>query len=226
MVKASIKPTYVGMCFSFLLFLFGYIEYSQAQTVYLDSLYTTIEKSTYTYFNKPDEELKIDLFDPIENRKGDRPVILYVHGGGFAGGERDHLVHEAFLKHFAHKGFVAATMSYTLQRKGKSFGCDVDAGIKIDTFLKTAQDVNRAVAFLVRNQEKLSINPAKIIIVGSSAGAEAVLHAAYWDSTKSDSIGTILPDSFRYSGVISMVVIPDKLTPQSGETDPPWIWLR
>lgn len=203
-VIASIKATYVGMCFSFFLFLFGCLEYSQAQTVYLDSLYTTIEKSTYTYFNKPDEELKMDLFDPIENRKSDRPVILYVHGGGFASGERDHPVHEDFLRHFAHKGYVTATMSYTLQRKGKSFGCDVDAGTKINTFLNTAQDVNRAVAFLVRNQEQLSINPAKIIIVGSSAGAEAVLHAAYWDSTKSDSIGTILPDSFKYGGVISM----------------------
>ena len=204
MIKASINTKYVGLCFSFLVFLFGNIENSQAQTVYLDSLYTTIEKSTYTYFNKPDEELKFDLFNPIENRDKDRPVILYVHGGGFSGGERNHPVHEDFLRHFAHKGYVTATMSYTLQRKGESFGCDVDAGLKVETFMKTAQDINRAAAFLVSNKEEFAINPSKIVIVGSSAGAEAVLHAAYWNLTKSDSAGVILPDSFQYGGLISM----------------------
>jgi dienelactone hydrolase len=204
MVKASMKANCVGMCFSFLVLLFVNIEYSQAQTVYLDSLYTTIEKSTYTYYNKPDEELKLDLFEPIENRHTDRPVILYVHGGGFSGGERDHPVHEDFLRHFARKGYVTATMSYTLQRKGKSFGCDVNTGIKIETFLKTARDINRAAEFLIRKKEEFAINPSKIVIVGSSAGAEAVLHAAYWNLTKSDSTGVILQNSFQYGGVISM----------------------
>jgi len=198
------KTNYVGMCFFLLLVLFLNIDCTLAQTAYLDSLYTTIEKSTYTYFNKPGEELKLDLYDPIENQETERPLILYVHGGGFSGGERDHPAHENFLRHFAYKGFVTATMSYTLQRKGKSFGCNVDAGLKIETFMKTAQDINRAVAFLIKQKDEFSINPSEIIIVGSSAGAEAVLHAAYWDFTKNDSMSTILPDSFRYGGVISM----------------------
>ena len=204
MIKASIKTKHVGMCFFLMFFLFENIEYTYAQTVYLDSLYTTIEKSTYTYFNKPEEELKLDLFDPIDNQDKVRPVILYVHGGGFSGGERDHPVHEDFLRHFAHKGYVTATMSYTLQRKGKSFSCDVEAGIKIETFLKTARDINRATAFLIRNKERFSINPSNIVIVGSSAGAEAVLPAAYWNQTKKDSASTILLDEFSYGGVISM----------------------
>lgn len=198
------KINYSGICFWFMIFLFGSVGYVHGQTVYLDSLYTTIEKTTYTYFNKPDEELKLDLFDPIENLNSDRPLILYVHGGGFSGGERDHPDHESFLKHFAAKGYVTATMSYTLQRKDKSFGCDVDAGVKINTFLETARDINRATAFLINNKYDLSIDPSKIVIVGSSAGAEAALHAAYWDLTKRDSTGTIFPERFRYGGVISL----------------------
>lgn len=188
----------------FLFFKLVLLSQIQAQQVYRDSLYSSIEKKTYTYFTKKNENLSMDLYDPIGNSDSERAVILYMHGGGFSGGKRDHPVHESFLKHFAQKGYVTASMSYTLQRKGKSFGCDVDAGIKIDTFLKTAQDVNRATAFLLRNQQQFSINPSKIIIVGSSAGAEAILHAAYWDQTKSDSSGTILAENFRYGGVISM----------------------
>jgi len=188
----------------FILALSGLAEEIRAQTIYLDSLYITVEKTTYTYFTKPDEELQLDLFDPVDNRSVDRPVILYVHGGGFAGGERDHPDHEAFLRHMAQKGYVMATMSYTLQMKGKSFGCDLNAGQKIQTFLKTAQDISRATAFLIRNEEEFSIDPEKIVIAGSSAGAEAVLHAAYWNMTRSDSAGTILPDDFVYGGVISM----------------------
>ncbi len=187
-----------------ILILSVFTDEIRAQTQYLDSLYATVEKNTYTYFTKSDEELPLDLFDPVENRSPDRPVILYVHGGGFSGGERDHPNHESFLRHMAHKGYVTATMSYTLQRKGKSFGCDVSAGQKIQTFLKTAQDINRAVAFLIRNEEEFAIDISKIVIVGSSAGAEAVLPAAYWNRTKKDSTGSILPDEFSYGGVISM----------------------
>jgi hypothetical protein len=46
----------------------------------------------------------------------------------------------------------------------------------------------------------------KIILAGSSAGAEAVLHAAYW--TANDLIDLpeqpALPEDFKYGGVISM----------------------
>jgi len=198
------KTNCIGVCFFLMGFLHGNVGYAQAQTAYIDSLFTTIEKTTHTYFNKLDEELKLDVFDPVENRDKKRPVILYVHGGGFSGGERDDPVHESFLKHFAYKGYVTATMSYTLQRKGQSFGCDVDAGIKIETFLETARDINRATSFFIKNGDSFAIDPSNIVIVGSSAGAEAVLHAAYWDLTKSDSTGVILPDRFRYGGVISM----------------------
>jgi len=201
----------------FILVCTGFAEEIRAQTIYLDSLYTTVEKTTYTYFTKPDEELKLDVFDPVDNRSDNRPVILYVHGGGFAGGERDHPDHEAFLRHMAHKGYVTATMSYTLQRKGKSFGCEVNAGDKIQTFLTTAQDISRAAAFLIRNKDEFSINPSKIVIAGSSAGAEAVLHAAYWNETKSDSAGTILPGDFSYGGVISMAGATSNINHITGE---------
>jgi predicted peptidase len=204
MIRTTCIKSIVRICFFTALFLFGEIECIDAQTVYRDSLFTSIEKTKHVYYSKTNEKLELDLFEPINNEDRERPVILYVHGGGFSGGERDHPEHEDFLKHFAHKGYVTATMSYTLQRKGKSFGCDVDADIKIDTFLETARDINRATAFLVQNRLRFAIDPSNIVVVGSSAGAEAALHAVYWNKTKGDSSATILPSTFRYGGVISM----------------------
>jgi len=175
-----------------------------AQIQYLDSLYTEVDKSTFTYFSKPGEDLKLDLYNPVENKADDRPLLLYVHGGGFAGGERDHHAHNAFLKNMAARGYVTATMSYTLYMKGKSFGCQQPASNKMETFLKTARDINRATAFMLENQSRFRIDASKIVILGSSAGAEAVTHATYWQATRSDSNETILPAQFRYGGIVSM----------------------
>jgi len=181
---------------------------AHAQQKYLDSLYafSNIKKSTHTYIIKSDEELQLDLFDPVMNEDTQRPLILYVHGGGFSGGERDYPNQNAFLRHLSSKGYVTATMSYTLHMKGQSFGCNQPAPKKIETFLKTARDINRAAAFLIANSSKFSIDTKNIVIVGSSAGAEAVLHAAYWDAARMelDKNTHILPYDFTYGGVISM----------------------
>ena len=177
-----------------------------AQQLYLDSLYANeeVEKSTYTYYSKPNEELKLDLFEPVSNEDLKRPVVIYVHGGGFSGGKRDYPNHNAFLRHLSSKGYVTATMSYTLQMKGQSFGCNQPAPNKITTFLETARDINRASAFLIENRKKFAIDTTKIVLVGSSAGAEAVLHAAYWEAAKTDANAQILSPGFSYGGVISM----------------------
>jgi acetyl esterase/lipase len=174
------------------------------QNRYEDYLFEETVRSTETYYQKPQEDLKVDIFQPKGDEATDRPLLLYVHGGGFAVGERDHPNHIRFCEKMAQRGFVSATMSYSLVMKGKSFGCDRPAPEKIQTFLHTARDISRATQFFIEQSERYGIDPGKIIILGSSAGAEAVLHAAYWKATYEDEGGTILDPSFRYAGVVSM----------------------
>jgi len=161
-------------------------------------------RSTETYYQKPQEDLKVDIFQPKGDTATKRPLLLYVHGGGFAVGERDHPNHIKFCEKLARRGFVSATMSYTLVMKGKSFGCDRPAPEKIQTFLQTARDISRATKFFIERAAQYRIDPAKIIIMGSSAGAEAVLHAAYWKAAYKDEQGAILDADFEYGGVVSM----------------------
>lgn len=154
-----------------------------------------LEQKTLIY----EDTLGMTLFLPDSPGKL-RPVLVYVHGGGFSGGRRDSPNHLAFCERFAEKGWATATISYHLTMKGQSFSCDQPVQNKIRTIFEAAKNIHQAVAFLIENQEEYAIDPDQIVIAGSSAGAEAAIHAVYWKKT----METVLPPDFRYAGVISM----------------------
>lgn len=175
-----------------------------AQERYQNEIFSEVSQSTYTYANKGDEVLELDVFRPEGDTEQDRPLLLYVHGGGFSGGRRDGDNTLAFCQTMARKGYVAATMSYTLVMQGQSFSCDQPAPNKINTFRLTGQDIARATAFFLERQQEFGIDPNKIVLLGSSAGAEAILHAAYWDEALQENGQRIVSDDFQYAGLVSM----------------------
>lgn len=170
-----------------------------ADTRYFNEVFNDFTMNTVTYLNKGEEALQMDIYEPKGDTELNRPVILYVHGGGFSGGTRDEIRYTYFCEEMARKGYVAITMSYTLLRKGKSFGCDFSAEGKVQVFDGTAADVHAATKYIMDKAAELKINPDMITLAGSSAGAEAVLHAAYVRDTK-----PVLGEDFKYAGVISM----------------------
>ena len=153
-----------------------------------------IERITINYT----DTLSMDVFVPTGTDQA-KPLLVYVHGGGFSGGTRDSQRNLDFCRYFAERDWVTATISYHLTRKGKGFGCDVPIQDKIRTFDMSARNTHQAVKFLL-DDKKFQIDPDKIVLAGSSAGAEAVVQAAYWKETKKG----ILSDDFQYAGVISM----------------------
>ena len=168
--------------------------------IYFEDQFSEINMSTYTYTISETDTLKMDVFIPEDNVSADKPVVLYVHGGGFAGGQRDLPNHHTFCEKKKKKGYVAITMSYSLLMKGKSFSCDQPAPNKQTTFFKTAREISLASQFIADHESEWGISPEKIVLAGSSAGAEAVIHNAYWKKTRQ---GILSPD-FQYAGVISM----------------------
>jgi predicted peptidase len=173
---------------------------------YLKQVFTEVDSRTITYHRNESEFLQLDFYQPVDDKLRARPLILYVHGGGFAGGRRDELRYRQFAQRMARRGFALASISYRLTMKGKSFSCDQAAKNKIQTFKYATEDIWRATNFILSRSEQLGIDQDKIILAGSSAGAEAVLHAAYW--TAKDLIDLpeqpALPEDFKYGGVISM----------------------
>ena len=173
-----------------------------AQSRYQDSLYA-VSMTTHTYAEKINDTLRLDLYTPADGEAA-RPLLLYVHGGGFSGGQRNGPGIDRFCRTMAARGYAVATMSYTLVMQGQSFGCDQPAPNKVETFRLTGQDVTRATRFLIDRADTFGLEPTQVVLLGSSAGAEAILHTAYWPATRTADGQALLPPDFRYAGAISL----------------------
>ncbi len=181
--------------FTFLL-LFT-VTISISQVLYKNPVYTEINKSTHTYSNHLNSPLKFDFYKAKANKQL-TPLVVYVHGGGFSSGKRDEKDFVDFAKKLAEYGYAVASVSYRLTMKGIGFGCNVDSDKKIAAINTASYDVNLAVNYILKKNNQFNIESSKIILAGSSAGAETVLNTVY---TYKDSI---LPPDFSYAGVIGM----------------------
>ncbi len=184
---------------------FLYHSLTIAQERYKEVVSEFVKTETYTYASKNGEDLGLDIYTPLTDSATNRYVYLFVHGGGFSGGTRDGGIIPDFCKNIARRGYVAVSISYRLLRKDKPsrFGCDCPAKEKLVTFRSAVEDIHDATAFLIRNSEKFGLDQDKIILSGGSAGAEAVLNAAY-EPWVSDG------RNVKYAGVVSLAgAIPD-----------------
>lgn len=171
-----------AMKFTSMLMLFWGITFSAfAQGRYLAPITDEIVTETHTYTSKDGQNLDMDIYMPVNDPEIERPVIMYIHGGGFQGGERDHEKNVKFCSRLAKLGYVTASISYRLTRKGKEggFGCNCPATEKLNTFHAAMEDIQDATYYLIQNRHQFEIDPQKIILAGSSAGAEAALITAY-----------------------------------------------
>lgn len=179
-----------------------------SQERYQEILTDSVEVETYTYAKKDGKNLELDLYLPFDDMGENRAVIIYVHGGGFSGGSRSEENNVNFCNGLAKLGYVCTSISYRLTRQGKpeGFSCDCPVPDKLKTFSSAVDDIRDATSFLVQNREQFRIDPNKMILAGSSAGAEAILMTGYQPPMCYD-----LPSGpVSYAGLVSMAgAIPD-----------------
>jgi acetyl esterase/lipase len=156
---------------------------------------------TLSYFSNDTISLELDLFLPEQGSTKPVPLLLYVHGGGFSGGDR--FAGYDLAKVLTDKGMACATISYTLYMEGKSFGCDGILSEKVRAIQIAASQLWHATAFLMGQSESFHIDTTRIFIAGSSAGAETVLHAAHWDRKQMQVFDPALSPEFKYAGIVS-----------------------
>jgi hypothetical protein len=77
-----------------------------------------------TYGKAGDTELKLDLARP--DGDGPFPAIVFIHGGGWSGGNRQ--AYRGQIQEAAKRGYVAATISYRLMKfdQAKKVSCPVE----------------------------------------------------------------------------------------------------
>lgn len=104
------------------------------------------------------------------------PLVIFVHGGGWKRGDRGNATGASKVTHFTGRGYAFATVNYRL----------VPAARLEDQ----AGDVASAIAALLGQAHALGFDPAKVILMGHSAGAHlAALVATDPQYLKAEGLG-------------------------------------
>jgi acetyl esterase/lipase len=141
------------------------------------------------YKNINGKSLQLDIYKS-KNLNTAAPLLVFIHGGGWKGGNRsDYLV---YLIAFAEKGYVTATVSYSLLKDSPYPGC--------------VEDIKDAVGWFFNNGEKYGYDPDRIALIGGSAGAHLAMLAAYgWKNSEAGTDSIKIPEiSHKIKAVIDI----------------------
>jgi dienelactone hydrolase len=130
--------------------------------------------------------LLLDLYRPAKRARRARPVVILIHGGGFAHGDRADPRIVRIARALAGRGIVAVSIDYRLMgrrpvpsdRVAPLLGGLPDGDFS-RAVVAAVDDTLSAIRFLRRHAKRYGIDPARIGLVGSSAGAITADHVAY-----------------------------------------------
>ncbi len=112
------------------------------------------------------DQLSMDLILP-DNKlyKNGAPVVLYIHGGGWAGGAR-YIIPKGAFRAYNDKGIAIACVSYRASTGDPEKGTSA---------LECLIDCKDAARFLAQNADKYGLDPTRFATRGHSAGAHLTL---------------------------------------------------
>lgn len=172
--------------FFIFLFCFSQISFSQNNLAcdgerYVDDVFTDFTVSTVTYGSNItafglNQDLEMDIYEPVGDVHEQRPVILFAFGGSFIFGDKSTMAY--YCEQFAKKGYVAAAIDYRLGFVG--FGEEAVTG----AVMRAVSDMKGAVRYFRQDaatDDTYKIHPDFILVGGYSAGAITATHVAYLD---------------------------------------------
>jgi predicted esterase len=123
----------------------------------------------------PGSAHRFDWYEPREDDTAARPLIIWMHGGGFKFGSKHMKSIRLWSDFFARRGYVCAAINYQLGKK--------DLRFKYDELVRNCDhavgDCREAIAWFKRNAARLRIDTSRIILAGNSAGGMIALQTAY-----------------------------------------------
>ena len=157
---------------------------------YRDDIFTAVTKTAaVTYGSAVNQQgvtqtLKMDIYRPTGDTDTHRPAVVLVHGGSFSGGDRNEvdIVDQANV--FAKKGYVTASIDYRLGSPGCSQPSDPSCPAAI---VDAQHDAQAAVRFFRRYATTYGVDPTRIAVSGTSAGAITALLVGYHSDDPGDS---------------------------------------
>jgi hypothetical protein len=112
------------------------------------------------------------------------PCVINVHGGGFAGGDKDRM--NKFAKGFKDAGMVGISVQYRLGFANSNLltKCGAKPDDIDDAHYRAIQDVRGAIRYVMHNADRLGIDKNKIYIGGASAGAVASMGLSFLEESE------------------------------------------
>lgn len=129
-----------------------------------------------------DVALLLDLYRPRGDRLARRPAMVWVHGGGFSSGHKDHRTLRSLALGSARRGYVSVSVDYRIL---VHHGCAVLDPDCRAAAVEDQHDVQAAIRWLRRNAARYRIDPSRIAVGGTSVGG--IL--SYMVGTRSDDPG-------------------------------------
>lgn len=155
----------------------------QTGTRFVDSVFTSVTTETGIQYGASvpfggasATPLLLDFYAPTGDSATARPVVVWIHGGGFVSGTRTDGQIPRLARSLALRGYVSVSISYRL-RTPAAFNADQIGGIR-----DAVHDARAAVRWVRANSTALRLDPARVAFAGSSAGAITALFAAYEDA--------------------------------------------
>ena len=190
---------------------------------YKDFVFTDVtitHDQSYSAGNTPNEKKAhlFDLYQPAGDNNTGRPLIIWMHGGGFKFGSKADKGMQLWSETFAKRGYVCACINYSLSKHNPLF--------KFDELMKSTyyavQDAHMAVEYFKKNYKQYNIDPDKIILGGNSAGGMIALQAAYTSNAElAKFVG--LPDTVLGAKSTEIPKIAGVISYWGGIFNPDWL---
>ncbi len=184
--KSQYKPLFAGAAVLTLLFMADYVQ-SENKSVKKNA--PTIADLKYG----PDKRQAVDIWLAKPKIPGKAtPLCIYIHGGGFRGGDKSRIGYGT-VKKFLNNGISFASMNYRLIKNGKN------------AYPTPMYDCARGIQVIRSKAAELNIDPNKIACYGGSAGAGISLWLAFHDDlAKPQSNDPVEKQSTRITAAGSM----------------------
>ena len=142
----------------------------------------SLKCDTYRFVER-DSFLCLDVYKP-EVPRADNASVLMAFGGGFFSGERNNNQMKEWAQALVEHGFTVISIDYRLGFKDSAAVASHRRLLQLPDLFKycidiAVQDCAAAVAWVHSNAGMLGIDPSKLILTGSSAGAITVLQLDY-----------------------------------------------
>ncbi len=129
----------------------------------------------YDFLNQNDPQpMAMDIYEPTGDTAEKRPLVLFLYGGGFTGGDKTDADVVTWCDSLARAGYVAVGVNYRL---GFNF---VDSGSSVRAVYRAIQDTRAAIRYMIEFKDQYRIDTEHIYLGGKSAGAITAIHTVFY----------------------------------------------